>query len=92
MEESEHTIIGPHKVFYARQKYGNQRTSARLATATEAAAWYWDERKDLTRSTTKVETKVWTPGDEDNIEVTNAKGVIREEHVVMIEAREGPSH
>ena len=38
----------------------------------------------MTRSTTKVETKVWAPGDEDNIEVTNAKGVIREEHAVMI--------
>ena len=79
-----HTIIGPHNVFYARQKYGNQRTSARLETATEAAGWYWDERKDLTRTNTKVETKVWTPGDEDNIEVTSAKGVIREEHAVMI--------
>ena len=84
MEESEHTIIGPHKVFYARQKYGNQRTSARLETATEAAGWYWDKKKDLTRTNTKVETKVWTPGDEDYIEVTSAKGGIHEEHAVMI--------
>ena len=38
----------------------------------------------MTRTNTKVETKVWTPGDEDNIEVTSAKGVIREEHAVMI--------
>ena len=67
MEESEHTIIGPHKVFYACQKYGNQRTSARLETATEAAGWYWDKKKDLTRTNTKVETKVWTPGDKTTL-------------------------
>ena len=31
-----------------------------------------------------METKVWTPGDEDYIEITSAKGGIHEEHAVMI--------
>ena len=60
------TTIGPGKVLDARRHYGDKRTVQRLVKAKQVAAIFWDERKDLTKTSAKVTTKATTSdGEED---------------------------